>query len=135
MRTPFTIYNTLTGFMEAKNANGSWAGPNNGWTEGKKRYHEYIVIYLFLLSKQGDKWAYSFNLVHDIPGFIRYRGGNLKFIESLDDHFNGGHNDHSNEVRCRFPILKNSAKIFFCMRSFTAIASYSLSVFTCWGSL
>ena len=45
-------------------------------------------------------------MVHDIPGLIRYRGGNLKFIESLDDHFNGGHNDHSNEVRVDFQLVQ-----------------------------
>ena len=32
MRTPFSIYNNATGFMEARNANGTWAGPDNGWT-------------------------------------------------------------------------------------------------------
>ena len=37
MRTPFLIYNNATGFMEARNANGTWAGPDNGWTEGM--YH------------------------------------------------------------------------------------------------
>ena len=37
MRTPFSIYNNATGFMEARNANGTWAGPDNGWTEGM--YH------------------------------------------------------------------------------------------------
>ena len=37
-------------------------------------------------------------MVHDIPRLIQHRGGNIKFIQSLDDHFNGGHNDHSNEV-------------------------------------
>lgn len=31
---PFTLYNNETGFMEARNANGSFAGPDNGWTEG-----------------------------------------------------------------------------------------------------
>lgn len=31
---PFTLYNSDTGFMEAKNANGTLAGPDNGWTEG-----------------------------------------------------------------------------------------------------
>ena len=34
MRAPFSIYNNATGFMEARNANGSWAGPDRGWTEG-----------------------------------------------------------------------------------------------------
>ena len=45
-------------------------------------------------------------MVHDIPRLIQHRGGDVKFIQSLDDHFNGGHNDHSNEVRfpARAPI-------------------------------
>jgi putative alpha-1,2-mannosidase len=34
MFAPSTIFNSATGFMEARNANGDWAGPDNGWTEG-----------------------------------------------------------------------------------------------------
>ena len=34
MLAPFLIYNNATGFMEARKANGNWAGPDNGWTEG-----------------------------------------------------------------------------------------------------
>ena len=34
MRAPFTLFNDQTGFMEAKNADGTWAGEENGWTEG-----------------------------------------------------------------------------------------------------
>jgi len=90
MRTPFSIYNNATGFMEARNANGSWAGPDNGWTEG-------------------DKWTYSFDVVHDIPTLIKYRGGNIKFIQSLDDHFNGGHNDQTNEPSHHIPYLYSLA--------------------------
>src|SRR5882762_3297278 len=48
---PFAIYNHATGFMEARNADGSWAGPDAGWTEG-------------------DKWAYSFDVVQNIDGLI-----------------------------------------------------------------
>ena len=36
LRTPFTLFNDATGFMEARNADGSWAGEDNGWTEGKR---------------------------------------------------------------------------------------------------
>ncbi|KAG1792075.1 uncharacterized protein HD556DRAFT_1309618 [Suillus plorans] len=39
-----TIFNSVTGFMEALSASGAWAGPNNGWTEG-------------------NKWAYTFDVV------------------------------------------------------------------------
>ena len=34
MRTPFTLFNPDTGFMEARNEDGSWAGEDRGWTEG-----------------------------------------------------------------------------------------------------
>lgn len=68
---PFVIYNEATGFMEARNANGSWAGPDEGWTEG-------------------DKWAYSFDVVQDVSGLVAKRGGNSSFVQSLDAHFDGG---------------------------------------------
>lgn len=71
MNNPFTIFNYETGFMEARNASGAWAGPDNGWTEG-------------------DKWAYTFDVVHDVPGLIERKGGNKSFVEFLDEHFDGG---------------------------------------------
>lgn len=71
MFAPTTIFNNATGFMEARNANGDWAGPDNGWTEG-------------------DKWAYSFDIVHAIEELITLRGGKASFVRSLDEHFDGG---------------------------------------------
>lgn len=71
MENPFTIFNTETGFMEARNADGSWAGEDAGWTEG-------------------DKWAYSFDVVQDVDALVKARGGEVAFVQSLDDHFNGG---------------------------------------------
>jgi putative alpha-1,2-mannosidase len=44
-------------------------------------------------------WAYSFDVVHNIPRLVQERGGNASFVQSLDEHFDGGHNDHTNEVR------------------------------------
>ncbi|KZT23257.1 glycoside hydrolase family 92 protein [Neolentinus lepideus HHB14362 ss-1] len=63
MSTPFSIYNVTSGFMEARNADGSGAGQDAGWTEG------------------------------DI------------FVEFLDEHFDGGHNDHTNEPSHHIPYL------------------------------
>ncbi len=31
---PFTLWNDDTGFFEAQNSDGSWAGEDRGWTEG-----------------------------------------------------------------------------------------------------
>lgn len=76
---PFSIFNNATGFMEARNASGAWAGQDAGWTEG-------------------DMWAYTFDVVHAIPELIERRGGKKAFVQFLDEHFSGGHNQHTNEV-------------------------------------
>ncbi|KAI0260975.1 glycosyl hydrolase family 92-domain-containing protein [Gloeopeniophorella convolvens] len=86
MAAPITIFNNATGFMEARNASGSWAGPDNGWTEG-------------------DKWAYSFDVVHAVDELIALRGGKTRFVQSLDEHFDGGHNDQTNEPSHHIPYL------------------------------
>ena len=63
--------------QNARYENGTWANDTVGWTEG-------------------DHWAYSFDVMHDIPGLIKLMG-ERHFVELLDEHFAGGHNDHSNE--------------------------------------
>ena len=111
LRAPFTIFNKKSGFMEARNADGSWAGPDVGWTEG-------------------DKWAYSFDVVHAVEDLIEARGGKDAFVKSLDAHFDGGHNDHANEVRA-------SANSFVALyvaelTRFLAFAPCSVSLCSCW---
>ncbi|EPQ59845.1 glycoside hydrolase family 92 protein [Gloeophyllum trabeum ATCC 11539] len=86
LTTPFSIFNSTTGFMEARNANGSGAGQDAGWTEG-------------------NMWAYTFDVVQDVEGLVKRRGGNISFIDFLDEHFDGGHNDHTNEPSHHIPYL------------------------------
>ncbi|KAI0365464.1 glycoside hydrolase family 92 protein [Pilatotrama ljubarskyi] len=90
LSAPFTIFNNATGFMEARNADGSWAGQTAGWTEG-------------------DMWAYTFDIVHDVPALIERRGGNRSFVAFLDEHFDEGHNDHTNEPSHHIPYLYSLA--------------------------
>ncbi|KAI0637472.1 glycoside hydrolase family 92 protein [Trametes polyzona] len=90
LSAPFTIFNNATGFMEARNANGTWAGQNAGWTEG-------------------DMWAYTFDVVHDVGALVARRGGPAAFVEFLDEHFDGGHNDHTNEPSHHIPYLYSLA--------------------------
>jgi predicted alpha-1,2-mannosidase len=72
------IYNPARGFMQARKADGSWASPDDGWTEG-------------------DQWVYTYSVLHDIPGLMVLMGGAEKFNARLDEHFQGGHNRHDNE--------------------------------------
>ncbi|KAF2165054.1 glycoside hydrolase family 92 protein [Zasmidium cellare ATCC 36951] len=80
------IYNHDTGFMEAKNDNGTWAGSEQGWAEG-------------------DDWIYTFNVMHDPLGLANLMGGKDKMKAKLDEYFQGGHNDHSNEPSHHAPYL------------------------------
>jgi len=84
------IFNPATGFMQAKNSDGSWAGEKDGWTEG-------------------DHWVYTFAVFHDLAGLEALMGGpdggREKYNTLLDQHFAGGHNIHSNEPSHHYPYL------------------------------
>ena len=71
LTSPKSIFNNATGFMEARNLSGAWAGQDAGWTEG-------------------DMWAYTFDVVHALPGLVARKGGNASFVRFLDEHFDGG---------------------------------------------
>lgn len=72
------LFNKTTGFMQARNSDGSWAKPDAGWTEG-------------------NTWVYTWAVMHDLPGLMRLMGGKENYNAKLDAHFNGGHNVHGNE--------------------------------------
>ncbi|KAK5121655.1 hypothetical protein LTR85_004827 [Meristemomyces frigidus] len=80
------LYNADTTFMEARNANGTRAGSKQGWTEG-------------------DDWVYTFNVMHDVTGLADMMGGPAKLKDKLDEHFDSGHNDHTNEPSHHVPYL------------------------------
>jgi len=72
------LFNHETGFMQARNSDGSWASPRDGWTEG-------------------NAWVYTWDVLHDIPGLIELMGGKEKYDARLDAYFDGDYNRHSNE--------------------------------------
>ncbi len=73
------LFNKATGFMQAKNADGSWASPDAGWTEG-------------------NTWVYTWAVMHDIPGLMKLMGGkDIYERQAGRTFFSGGHNVHSNE--------------------------------------
>ncbi len=72
------LFNPQTGFMQARNADGSWADPRDGWTEG-------------------SKWVYTLDVLHDIPGLVQLMGGDQKYDAQIDAYFKGDHNWHNNE--------------------------------------
>jgi len=78
------LYNPATGEVQARNSDGSWASPDEGWTEGGRTQNIFAV------------W-------HDIPGLIELMGGREKFALKLDK--NWGSMD--NEPGQHWPYLYN----------------------------
>ncbi|KAI1496968.1 glycoside hydrolase family 92 protein [Biscogniauxia marginata] len=82
------LWNAETQFMQARNANGSWVRDDTwGWTEG-------------------DKWVYTFDVVHDVHGLAAlFPDGRDGLKAKLDEHFDGGHNWHGNEPSHHVPYI------------------------------
>jgi predicted alpha-1,2-mannosidase len=80
------LFNPARGFMQAKNSDGTWASPDDGWTEG-------------------DQWVYLFAALHDVPGVVQLLGGPQLASAKLDEHFNGDHNQHGNEPSHHYGFL------------------------------
>lgn len=82
------LYNRETGFMQARNLDGSWA--DGGWTEG-------------------NEWTYTFAVQHDPEGLMELMGRD-HFTGLLDRHFAEAHNDHGNEPSHHYPYLFTTAR-------------------------
>lgn len=80
------LWNNETQFMQARNGNGSWAKNTWGWTEG-------------------DDWVYTFDVMHDVKGLSKLFRGRSNMRDKLDQHFEGGHNEPSNEPSHHVPYL------------------------------
>jgi predicted alpha-1,2-mannosidase len=84
------LFNPARGFMQARNSDGAWSSPDDGWTEG-------------------DQWVYLFAALHDIPGVVQLLGGSRAASAKLDEHFDGGHNRHDNEPSHHYAFLYDYA--------------------------
>ncbi|KAK7455738.1 hypothetical protein VKT23_010770 [Stygiomarasmius scandens] len=88
----------IRGFVQGRNASGEWAGT----------FQFLFLLYTIWMNlifqditsgfTEGDRWVYSFAFVHDVPGLIEHRGGNESFVRSLEEFFDGGWIDFTNEV-------------------------------------
>lgn len=74
-----TLFDKNTGFIRAKNSDGSWTvpfDPNFTSTDGSKAFYE-----------EGNAWQYTFFVPHDVRGLAAAFGSNQNFIKKLDDLF------------------------------------------------
>lgn len=54
---------------------------------------------------EGSSWSYSFMIPHDINGMIKMHGGKRKFVNKLQEVFDGNHYDPTNEPNISYPYL------------------------------
>ena len=69
------VFDSSTGFMRGKNADGSWVTPFDPTGINFTEYTE------------ANAWQYNFFVLHDQPGLIAKLGGDEKYVSRLDEMF------------------------------------------------
>jgi predicted alpha-1,2-mannosidase len=83
------LFNPAVGLMQGKRSDGSWAPLGGGRDDGGNRSVSGWT--------EGDAWVYTWSPLHDQGGLLQLMGGAEAYSAKLDQHFAGGHNQHSNE--------------------------------------
>ncbi len=96
------LYDPSTGFLRPKNRDGSWFSPfdptavdgDQSWKgSGGPGFVE------------GNAWQYLFGVPQDIDGLKMLLGGDSVFVSRLQECFDGGHYDATNEPDLTWPYL------------------------------
>jgi len=74
------VYNSNTGFMSPKMADGNWVKPFNPQLSGGIGSRMYFA--------ENNAWIWNFSVMHDIPSLIELMGGAETFTARLDALFN-----------------------------------------------
>jgi len=74
------VYNSNTGFMSPKMADGNWVEPFDPQLSGGIGSRMYFA--------ENNAWIWNFSVMHDIPALIEMMGGPEKFTNRLDLLFN-----------------------------------------------
>ncbi len=96
------VYNSETGFMSARNYDGSFLTDMNSHVDEAEQIVEEGIT-------EGGRWTYLFCAMQDVPGLISLTGGKEKFTNMLDQNFDEGHFQHRNEPGHHFIYLYNYA--------------------------
>lgn len=73
------LFNTQTGFMSPKTADGNWITPFDPTLSGGQGGRDYFA--------EMNSWIYTFYVSHDIQGLINLMGGRNNFTNKLDALF------------------------------------------------
>ena len=79
-----TMYDSRTGFMSPKTADGKWIEPFDPKLSGGQGGRAYFA--------ECNSWTYTWSVQHDVQGLMNLMGGRERFIERLNQLFNEGLN-------------------------------------------
>jgi predicted alpha-1,2-mannosidase len=88
-------FNTETGFMAPKTADGKWIEPFNPKLSGGQGGRDYFA--------EMNSWIYTWYVTHDIQGLINLMGGREKFNNKLDALFTEQYQKSKYEFLDQFP--------------------------------
>jgi len=95
------LYNPALGLMNGKTSDGRWAPIGGGGDDNRNRSVSGWT--------EGDAWVYTWSPFHDQAGLLELMGGAENYSRKLDQHFSGGHNEHSNEPSHHYGYLYDFA--------------------------
>jgi len=73
------VYNSETGFMSPRTADGKWLTPFDPMLSGGQGGRDYFA--------ECNSWVYTWHVQHDVAGLINLMGGRETFVERLDRLF------------------------------------------------
>jgi putative alpha-1,2-mannosidase len=89
------VFNTETGFMAPKTADGKWIEPFDPKLSGGQGGRDYFA--------EMNSWIYTWYVTHDIQGLINLMGGREKFNNKLDALFTEQYQKSKYEFLDQFP--------------------------------
>lgn len=92
------VIDPTVGYARGRNLDGSWVSPFD--PNGKFRW-----------ITEGLPSQYTFFALQDLPGLVKYLGGNQPFVSKLDALFDNGHYNHGNEPGHHIAYLYNFAGV------------------------
>jgi predicted alpha-1,2-mannosidase len=93
------VWDPGTGYVRRRHADGRWVEPFDPFrfgTEGGWNGPGYM---------EGNAWIYSLFVPHDLPGLIEVMGGADAFSSRVEEGFERGHVDLSNQPNLQAPFL------------------------------
>ncbi len=88
------LFDPETGFMRPRHDDGSWYEPFDPAVSCLGGYYT-----------ESTPWVYTFHVQHDPQGLLNLFGGKEEFTEKLDEFFDGGFFDPTNEPSMHIPYL------------------------------